>query len=89
MNLGPNIGRIVDTLGDYAVIIVPGADGTGEYAVTNTVYGVVEAQTPLLPQALEYLEQLQAGLDARRDSLADAAQVVDIALASAKGEAKH
>lgn len=83
------LNTVVDQLADYRVVVVAGESDTGEYAVISKTYGVIEAQTPLLPQALEYLEQLQAGLDARRDSLSGAAEVVDIALAKAEGSAKH
>ncbi len=37
------------------------------YQITNKNYGVVEVETNILPQALKYIEDLQVGLDARRD----------------------
>jgi len=59
------LGLVVKELADYKVVTTEGVDGTGEYALVNKKWGVVEASTPMLPQCLEYLEQLQAGLDAR------------------------
>lgn len=38
------------------------------YQLVNRVHEVIEVETQLLPQAYEYLEQLQSALDARRDS---------------------
>lgn len=37
------------------------------YWVVNKVTDVVEAETAMLPQAYEWIEQLQAGLDALKD----------------------
>lgn len=37
------------------------------YQLINRVYDIVEVETNLLPQAYEYLEQLQSALDAKRD----------------------
>ena len=88
------VGTVVDKLADYRVEVVLGNKinefdtPTGEYALISNKYGVVEAQTPMLPQALEYLEQLQAGLDARRDIKEDQdgskAAVVDLVAAKEK-----
>ena len=59
------LGKVVKELANYKVVVTEGVDGTGEYSLVNKDYNVVEAATPMLPQCLEYLEQLQAGLDAR------------------------
>jgi hypothetical protein len=37
------------------------------YQVTHKVYGVVEIQTFLLPQALKHLNDLEAALSAQQD----------------------
>jgi len=37
------------------------------YIVTNKVYGVVEVQTFLLPQAIKHLDDLEAALQAQKD----------------------
>lgn len=51
---------------DY--ILQTGEDEDGRcYVVLNKTYMVEEVRTKLLPQAYEYLEQLQAGVDAKRD----------------------
>lgn len=42
-------------------------EGDRCYVVLNKTYMVEEVKTKLLPQAYEYIEQLQAGLDAKRD----------------------
>lgn len=47
------------------------------YQLINKVYDVIEVETNLLPQAYEYLDQLQAGLDARRDEEAMVNEKVD------------
>lgn len=62
----PVVDTVIEKRGDYTVVVVEG-DGTGEYAVINSRYGVVEASTPILAQALQYLDQLRAGVDAFYD----------------------
>lgn len=37
------------------------------YQLINKVYDVIEVETQLLPQAFDYIEQVQAALDAKRD----------------------
>lgn len=37
------------------------------YQLINKVYDVIEVETQLLPQAFDYIEQIQAALDAKRD----------------------
>lgn len=82
-----NIGRIVKSSADYEIILVAGKEGFDvEYGVRNTTYDVLETQTPLLPQALEYLDQLQSGVDAHRD-MADAEAEASIVVDSAIGKA--
>lgn len=47
------------------------------YQLINKVYDVVEVETQLLPQAFDYIEQIQAALDAKRDmekAMAEAAE---------------
>lgn len=52
---------------DYVLRTGINAEGRTCYQLINTVHDVIEAETQLLPQAFEYIEQLQAGLDALRD----------------------
>ena len=72
MNIKEN--SVVKELADYYIKVVAGSEGTGEYAVINKTWGVLEAQTPLLPQAHEYLEQLQSHLDATQDMAEEEAE---------------
>lgn len=65
------IGEVVAETEDYQIVVTEGwaADGapkTGEYSLINKLYGVVEAATPMLPQVLQYIDQMQASLDASR-----------------------
>lgn len=78
--------KVIDKSEDYSIVILQTSGDwpeDGEYGLVNNVTSVVEVRTPLLPQALEYLEQLQAGLDARRDMKAEIKDMVDGALTEA------
>lgn len=57
---------VIKEMPDYRLEL--GTDeGEPCYVIVNRLYNVEEVKTKLLPQAYEYLEQLQAGLDAKRD----------------------
>lgn len=64
------MGIVIDTTPDY-VLTIGDVDGQEVYVIKNIHYGIVEANTALLPQALEYLGQIQAALDVRRAELED------------------
>lgn len=61
--------KVIDETTDYTLQTGSSMETTGHtcYQVVNRVYDVIEVETQLLPQAYEYLEQLQAALDAKRD----------------------
>lgn len=67
--------KVIETSPDYVLqlgtSLDPETKGRACYQVINTVYDVVEVEVFLLPQAYEYLEQLQAGVDAKRQILAE------------------
>lgn len=60
-----NVGAVIKETAEYKIVVWEGTDAqqTGEYAVVNKEHGVHETSTPLLPQAFEYLEQIQAAYD--------------------------
>jgi len=63
-----NIGKVIKSSADYEIVLVKGKESFDvEYGIRNTTHDVLETQTPLLPQALEYLDQLQSGVDAHND----------------------
>lgn len=59
---------IIETTPDYD-LTVGKVDDVDVYIIRNRQYGVVETSTALLPQAYEYLSQIQAALDVRRSEL--------------------
>lgn len=63
------VGKVIEELSTYKVVVWEGTDAakSGEYALINKETGVMETSTPLLLQALQFLDQLQAKLDAERD----------------------
>lgn len=61
-------GKVIKNTADYELIVGVSTDTKLLcYQVINIVHDVIEAESQILPQALEYLEQIQAALDARRD----------------------
>ena len=63
---------MIKELKTYMLVIGPSVEQKGNtdvtvkndlYQVVNKDTGVVEVETRILPQALEYLQQLQAALD--------------------------
>lgn len=65
------MSKVIETTPDYTLQIGLSNEVEGKscYEIVNNIYGVIEAQCFILPQGYEYLEQLQAKLDARRDML--------------------
>ena len=62
--------KVIKETSDYELQVGPSVEGPQQncYLLVNKVYNVVEVETQLLPQAYEYLDQLQSGIDARKDS---------------------
>lgn len=60
---------LIRDLPNYKLIVGDSVEreGSTAYQVINKEFGVVEAETFILPQAFEYLEQIQAALDAKMD----------------------
>ena len=58
---------VIKETSDYILRTGINQEGRACYQLINTVHDVIEAETQLLPQAFEYIDQLQAGLDALRD----------------------
>ena len=53
---------------NYTLTIGQGSDNKGLlYLVTNKKYGIVEIESTMLPQAIKYLYELEAGLAAVED----------------------
>lgn len=46
-------------------------DNDSVYQIKNKKYGVVEVETPMLPQAIKYIHDLEAGLAAVEDIFAE------------------
>lgn len=67
------MSKLIEQTPDYDLIVgsSPEHDGRACYQVVNRVTDVVEAETQILPQGYEYLEQIQAGLDVKRQALED------------------
>lgn len=60
--------KVIKETSDYILATgISSSDETTCYQVINKVYDVIEAESHILPQGFEYLEQIQAALDARRD----------------------
>ena len=57
---------------DYELVIGEDPSGEKAYQIINKFTRVTEVTTLVLPQALSFIEQLQAMLDAVRDEAADA-----------------
>jgi len=54
----------IDNKGDYELVVTESQeDGKLSYQIINLKYGVIEAETRILPQALKFLEELSASLD--------------------------
>jgi len=62
----------IEHKGEYELIVADSdEDGKRSYQVVNLKYGVVEAETRILPQALKFLEELSASLDMITDLKAE------------------
>ena len=67
------MGKVVTETSDYMVIVAPSVEVPHNlgYQLVNKLYDVIEVETQLLPQAYEYLEQLQSAVDKfRADEMA-------------------
>ena len=61
-------GKVLNTTENYELKVADSEDGQGIYVVVNKDHGVTEASASVLGQALQYLYQIQAGLDMANDS---------------------
>ncbi len=72
----------ISELADYKLVVDDSIEreGSRAYQIVNKQYGVVETETFILPQAQDYLEQLQAALDAAEDmAVADEEEMAEVA----------
>lgn len=67
------MSKVVTESSDYLIVTNPASEAPHNqcYQLVNKVYDVIEVETQLLPQAYEYLEQLQSAVDKfRADEMA-------------------
>lgn len=67
------MSKVIETTPDYTLQVgtTYEAQDRNCYIILNKANNVVEVETFILPQAYEYLEQLQASLDVKRQALHD------------------
>ena len=72
------MSKIIKETPDYILQTGTGLEAPHSkcYQLINKVYDIVEVETQLLPQAFEYIEQIQAALDAKRDIEKEMAKAV-------------
>jgi hypothetical protein len=85
------MSELIRELSDYKLVVDDSVerDGSKSYQVVNKVYGVVEAETFILPQAFDYLEQIQAALDAGQDIAEELLEEATTISLSAKASYNH
>lgn len=61
---------LIRELDNYKLVVGDSVEREGSlaYQVVNKEFNVIETETFILPQAHDYLEQLQAALDAQSDA---------------------
>jgi len=63
-------GEVVHKLGNYSIVFVHSVEDSGPgFQVVNSLTDAPEVETKILPQALKYLVDLNAGLDAMIDMI--------------------
>ena len=68
--------QIIKETASYTLQVAPSVlsdnpNSASIYQITNKKYGVVEIETNMLPSALKYLHDLEAGLAAMEDMYAE------------------
>ncbi len=60
--------KLIDTMGMYNLVVgASEIDGKSCYQIINKKYGVVEIETKLFPQAIKFMGEISAGLQAVLD----------------------
>lgn len=78
------MAKVIKETTDYTLIVGQQLDAPHAkcYQLINRMYDVVEAESQILPQAFDYMTQIQAALDAARDNdqvVTDRDRAVDLA----------
>ncbi len=78
-------------LSDYELVVGDSVerDGTKAYQIIHKEFGVIETETFILPQAFDYLEQLQAALDAGQDMAEEALEDMESVSISTTTKYEH
>lgn len=85
------MAKVIKTTSDYELLVGNQLDEPHAkcYQLVNRLYDVIEAETQILPQAFEYMEQIQAALDARRDDEKAVSDAIVAASDSAVASISH